>query len=171
MLMQVTDSPFSQRKANHFSKQQQHFRFSLTFSFSCYTQTMPPLYGYRENIYSTSEPILCMYFSAVETITLKGILSTNWIPHTLFILLFSQPFRCKTTYRVYCLMGPSGALTDFSTAPSFYLINTALPSHSWCYAVTTSFLFSSEAPFLLPNWRPLFNVCTVFCHFVQFAPL
>lgn len=124
-----------------------------------------------EKIYTVHQSLFYTWrFSTVAIITLKDILSTNLFP-TLFILHFSQPFHHKTTYSVYRLMGPSGTLRDFSTAPSFYLISTALPSHGSHYTMTTRFLFSLEVPFLLPNWWPLFNACRVFCHFVQFAHL
>lgn len=111
------------------------------------------------------------HLSTAAIITLKGVLSSSLILRVLSIPHFPQPPPCRTTCSVYCLMGPSGMLMDFSTAQSFYFINTVL-SLPWlvlCCACQLPLCLESPKPG--PNWRPLFNACPVFCHFVQFVSL
>lgn len=86
------------------------------------------LFRATEQMYSVHQSLFyARHFSIAAIITLKDILSSSLMPCVLSIPHFPEPPQCRTTASVYCLMGPSGLLMDFSTAQSFYFINTALP--------------------------------------------
>lgn len=108
------------------------------------------------------------HFGIAAIITLKDMLSSSSIPHVLSIPHFPQPSQRRTTSSVYCLMGPSGMVMDFSTAQSFYFSSTLLP-FLWLVLCLPAPFAGSHQTSALTGGHSLMPAH--FCHFGQFVSL